>query len=117
MCVRPPDSDRSDPDSADEVLLTGRPSRETKRTDLGDGRHPSGLPALLFADKVIHKARSVGVEPQVDTATVAGRLYDAVLAAQAAGLDAESELRTFANDVGDQIRAVEISFFVIWSNL
>ena len=78
------------------------------RSSVMDGI-PPGLPALLFADKVIHKARSVGVEPDVDTATVAGRLYDAVLAAQAAGLDAESELRTFANTVGDQIRTAEIS--------
>jgi len=50
----------------------------------------------------------VGVEPDVDTATVAGRLYDAVLAAQAGGLDAESELRVFVNAVGDQIRTAEI---------
>ncbi|MYG93416.1 MAG: nucleotide pyrophosphohydrolase [Acidimicrobiia bacterium] len=70
---------------------------------------PVGLPALLFADKVIHKARSVGLEPNVDTATIAGRLYDAVLAAQAQGLDAESELRVFANSVGEQIRRCEIS--------
>ena len=106
----PFDSDRSEPGSADEVLVNWEAiKRDQKgRASVMDGI-PSGLPALLFADKVIHKARSVGVEPQVDTATVAGRLYDAVLAAQAAGLDAESELRTFANIVGDQIRTAEIS--------
>ncbi|MCY3861562.1 MAG: SAM-dependent methyltransferase [bacterium] len=106
----PSDSNRSDPDSADEVLVNWEAiKRDQKGRDSVMDGIPPGLPALLFADKVIHKARSVGVEPQVDTATVAGRLYDAVLAAQATGLDAESELRTFANAVGDQIRALEIS--------
>ncbi len=106
----PPDSDRSDPSDAGEVLVNWEAiKREQKgRASVMDGI-PNGLPALLFADKVIHKARSVGVEPHVDTATVAGRLYDAVLAAQAAGLDAESELRGFANAVGEQVRAHEIS--------
>ena len=106
----PADSGRPDPSDAGEVLVNWEAiKREQKGRDSVMDGIPSGLPALLFADKVIHKARSVGVEPHVDTATVAGRLYDAVLAAQAAGLDAESELRTFANAVGDQIRAVEIS--------
>ena len=106
----PSDSDRSDPDSTEEVLVNWEAiKRDQKGRDSVMDGIPPGLPALLFADKVIHKARSVGVEPQVDTATVAGRLYDAVLAAQAAGLDAESELRTFASQVGDQIRAVETS--------
>ncbi len=104
------DSDRPDPGDADEVLVNWEAiKRDQKgRSSVMDGI-PVGLPALLFADKVIHKARSVGVAPEVDTATVAGRLYDTVLAAQAAGLDAESELRTFANAVGDQIRTAEIS--------
>ncbi len=70
---------------------------------------PVGLPALLFADKVIHKARSVGLEPEVDTATIAGRLYEAVTEAQFQGLDAESELRNFVNSIGTQIRKREIS--------
>ena len=106
----PPDSDRSGPRDADDVLVNWEAiKRDQKgRSSVMDGI-PPGLPALLFADKVIHKARSVGVAPDVDTATVAGRLYDAVRDAQAAGLDAESELRTFANTVGDQIRAREIS--------
>ncbi|MCY3575839.1 MAG: SAM-dependent methyltransferase [bacterium] len=104
------DSDLVEVDDADEVLVNWEAiKRDQKgRSSVMDGI-PPGLPALLFADKVIHKARSVGVVPDVDTATVAGRLYDAVLAAQAAGLDAESELRTFANAVGEQIRAREIS--------
>ncbi len=106
----PTDSDRADPDSADEVLVNWEAiKRDQKGRDSVMDGIPPGLPALLFADKVIHKARSVGVEPEVDTATVAGRLYDAVLAAQAAGLDAESELRALANAVGDQIRTAEIS--------
>ena len=106
----PPDSDLVEAQDADEVLVNWEAiKREQKgRASVMDGI-PPGLPALLFADKVIHKARSVGVEPDVDTATVAGRLYDAVRAAQAAGLDAESELRELANAVGEQIRAREIS--------
>lgn len=106
----PPDSDPVEVEGAEEVLVNWEAiKRDQKgRSSVMDGI-PPGLPALLFADKVIHKARSVGVEPDVDTATVAGRLYDAVLAAQAAGLDAESELRTLANAVGDQIRTAEIS--------
>ena len=104
------DSDPVEVEDAEEVLVNWEAiKRDQKgRSSVMDGI-PPGLPALLFADKVIHKARSVGVAPDVDTATVAGRLYDAVLAAQAAGLDAESELRTFANAVGDQIRTAEIS--------
>ncbi len=105
-----PDSDLVEVEDSDEVLANWEAiKRDQKgRSSVMDGI-PPGLPALLFADKVIHKARSVGVVPDVDTATVAGRLYDAVLAAQTAGLDAESELRTFANAVGEQIRAREIS--------
>ena len=105
-----PDSDLVEVEDADQVLVNWEAiKRDQKgRSSVMDGI-PPGLPALLFADKVIHKARSVGVVPDVDTATVAGRLYDAVLAAQNAGLDAESELRTFANAVGEQIRAREIS--------
>ena len=105
-----PDSDLVEVEDADQVLVNWEAiKRDQKgRSSVMDGI-PPGLPALLFADKVIHKARSVGVVPDVDTATVAGRLYDAVLAAQTAGLDAESELRTFANAVGEQIRAREIS--------
>ena len=106
----PSDSDLVEVDDADEVLVNWEAiKREQKgRSSVMDGI-PPGLPALLFADKVIHKARSVGVVPEVDTATVAGRLYEAVLAAQASGMDAESELRAFANAVGEQIRAREIS--------
>ncbi len=103
----------SDGDQAletDQVLVNWEAiKREEKgRASVMDGI-PPGLPALLFADKVIHKARSVGVEPEVDTTTVAGRLYEAVRAAQSAGLDAESELRQFVNSVGDRIRAHELS--------
>lgn len=106
----PSESELVEVEDADEVLVNWEAiERDQKgRSSVMDGI-PPGLPALLFADKVIHKARSVGVEPVVDTATVAGQLYDAVLAAQTAGLDAESELRTFANAVGEQIRAREIS--------
>jgi len=70
---------------------------------------PVGLPALLFADKVIHKARSVGLEPEVDTPTVAGRLSDAVKDAQSHVLDAYSELRASVNSIGEQTRHREIS--------
>ena len=106
----PSESDQVAPDDASQVLVNWEAiKREQKgRSSVMDGI-PPGLPALLFADKVIHKARSVGVVPEVDTATVAGRLYDAVLAAQASGLDAESELRALANAIGEQIRAREIS--------
>ncbi len=104
------DSDRAGAGDASQVLVNWEAiKREQKgRASVMDGI-PPGLPALLFADKVIHKARSVGVVPDVDTATVAGRLYDAVRDAQAAGLDAESELRALANAIGEQIRASEIS--------
>ena len=104
------DSGLADPQGAGDVLVNWEAiKREEKgRTSVMDGI-PPGLPALLFADKVIHKARSVGLAPDVDTATVAGRLYDAVRVAQAEGLDAESELRVFASTVGDQIRTAEIA--------
>lgn len=104
------ESDGAAPGSADDVLVNWEAIKraEKGRASVMDGI-PPGLPALLFADKVIHKARSVGVEPEVDAATVAGRLYDAVQAAQKAGLDAESELRELVNAVGEQIRTREIS--------
>ena len=106
----PFDSDLIEVEDADEVLVNWEAiKREQKGRDSVMDGIPPGLPALLFADKVIHKARSVGVVPDVDTATVAGRLYEAVRDAQAAGLDAESELREFANSIGEQIRASEIS--------
>ena len=106
----PFDSDLIEVEDADEVLVNWEAiKREQKGRDSVMDGIPPGLPALLFADKVIHKARSVGVVPDVDTATVAGRLYEAVRDAQAAGLDAESELREFANTIGEQIRAREIS--------
>ncbi len=106
----PPDRGEAGVDDVDEASADWEAiKREQKgRSSVMDGI-PSGLPALLLADKVIHKARSVGVEPDVDVTTVAGRLYDAVRAAREAGLDAESELRVLANVVGERIRAHEIS--------
>ncbi|MCY4037280.1 MAG: SAM-dependent methyltransferase, partial [bacterium] len=100
----PADSRSVESPDADQAVVNWEAiKRDQKgRSSVMDGI-PPGLPALLLADKVIHKARSVGVVPDFDAATVAGRLFDVVLAAQAAGLDAESELRVLADAVGGQI--------------
>ena len=69
--------------------------REEKgRTSAFDGI-PSTLPGLLYADEVVRKARSIGVEaaPDVTAGDLGARLLSLVVEARAAGVDPEQALR------------------------
>jgi XTP/dITP diphosphohydrolase len=69
---------------------------------------PMGLPALALAAKLIHRARSHGVEvPVMDDDGVGSRLMALVTEGQAAGLDAEQELRAAARRYAARVRSVE----------
>jgi XTP/dITP diphosphohydrolase len=80
---------------------------EKGRTSAVDGV-PMALPALSLATKLVHRAEKNGVH--VDPAegdTVGDRLMLLVVAARAAGLDPESELRAVARRFADRVRAAE----------
>jgi tetrapyrrole methylase family protein/MazG family protein len=69
--------------------------REEKgRTSAFDGI-PSTLPGLLYADEVVRKARSIGVEatPDVSAGDLGERLLALVVEARATGVDPERALR------------------------
>ena len=69
---------------------------------------PLALPALALAAKLMHRAASHGVvvDPADDDG-LGSRLMLAVAEAQAAGLDAEAELRAAARRYADRVRAAE----------
>ena len=70
---------------------------------------PMALPALSLAAKLMHRAASHGV-PDVapaDDDGVGSRLMALVAEAQAAGLDAEAELRAAARRYADRVRSRE----------
>ena len=67
-----------------------------------------GLPALALAAKLIHRVRSHGVDvPVVDDDGVGSRLMQIVAEGQAAGLDAEAELRAAARRYAERVRSAE----------
>ena len=67
-----------------------------------------GLPALALAAKLMHRTRSHGVEvPVVDDDGVGSRLMALVAESQAAGLDAEQELRAAARRYAARVRSAE----------
>jgi XTP/dITP diphosphohydrolase len=75
---------------------------------------PLALPALSLAEKVVGRARRVGVEPPatVDGGDAPGeelgdRLLTLVVGARAAGLDAEQELRDAVRRLADRVREAE----------
>jgi XTP/dITP diphosphohydrolase len=69
---------------------------------------PPGLPALALAGKLIHRARSHGVDvPVMDDDGVGSRLMALVTEGQAAGLDAEQELRAAARRYAARVRSAE----------
>lgn len=67
---------------------------EKQRTSVTDGL-PPGLPALLYADKVLDRLEREGAEPTVDRAAddLGSRLLALVAEAHAAGVDPEQALR------------------------
>jgi XTP/dITP diphosphohydrolase len=69
---------------------------------------PMSLPALALAAKLIHRARSHGVDvPVTDDDGVGSRLMQIVTEGQAAGLDAEAELRAAARRYAERVRSAE----------
>ena len=69
---------------------------------------PTALPALALAAKLMHRAASHGVVvPPGDDDGLGSRLMELVAAAQAGGLDAETELRAAARRFSDRVRAQE----------
>jgi XTP/dITP diphosphohydrolase len=69
---------------------------------------PMSLPALALAAKLIHRARSHGVEvPVTDDGGIGSRLMQLVTEAKDAGLDAEAELRAAARRYAERVRSAE----------
>jgi len=69
---------------------------------------PMALPALSLAAKLMHRAASHGVAvAPADDDGVGSRLMELVAQAQAAGLDAEAELRRAARRYGERVRRAE----------
>jgi XTP/dITP diphosphohydrolase len=82
-------------------------SAEKGRSSAVDGV-PMSLPALSLAAKLIHRAHSHGVEvPVTDDDGVGSRLMQLVTESQAAGLDAEQELRAAARRYAARVRSAE----------
>jgi XTP/dITP diphosphohydrolase len=65
---------------------------EKKRTSVTEGL-PPGLPALLYADKVIDRLERDGRAVEPDEADLGGRLLALVAEARATGVDPEQALR------------------------
>jgi XTP/dITP diphosphohydrolase len=69
---------------------------------------PMSLPALALAAKLIHRARSHGLEVAVtDDDGIGSRLMQIVTEGQDAGLDAEAELRAAARRYVKRVRATQ----------
>jgi XTP/dITP diphosphohydrolase len=69
---------------------------------------PLALPALSLAAKLMHRAASHGVAaPAADDDGLGSRLMLLVAEAQAAGLDAEAELRAAARRYASRVRELE----------
>jgi XTP/dITP diphosphohydrolase len=82
-------------------------SAEKGRASAVDGV-PMSLPALSLAAKLIHRAHSHGVEvPVTDDDGVGSRLMQLVTDSQAAGLDAEQELRAAVRRYAARVRSAE----------
>jgi XTP/dITP diphosphohydrolase len=82
-------------------------SAEKGRASAVDGV-PMGLPALSLAAKLIHRARSHGVDvPVTDDDGIGSALMQLVTESQAAGLDAEQELRAAARRYAARVRSAQ----------
>jgi XTP/dITP diphosphohydrolase len=87
-----------------EVLKAAEKGRESAVDGV-----PAGLPALALASKLMSRAAKAGVpvSPDPDDASFGGRLLRLVAEAQAAGTDAETELRAAVRRYADAVRAAE----------
>ncbi|MGZ5405517.1 MAG: MazG nucleotide pyrophosphohydrolase domain-containing protein [Nocardioides sp.] len=75
-------------------LWESRKAEEKQRTSVTDGL-PAGLPALLYADKLVDRLERAGVEVGVpaDSEDLGDRLLALVVEARGAGTDPEQALR------------------------
>ena len=90
-----------------EATWHARKAAEKGRESAVEGV-PPGLPALALAAKLMHRAASHGVAvAPADDDGLGSRLMVAVAEAQAAGLDAEAELRGAARRYAERVRAAE----------
>lgn len=105
-------------ETADDVVAVWEDLKRVEkpeRTSVLDGV-PQGMPALALADKVLGKAKKIGLIAPADVATIPvttedelGPLLLAIVAnAQAQGLDAERALRTTLRELQSEIRAAEV---------
>ena len=87
-----------------EVLKAAEKGRESSVDGV-----PTGLPALALAAKLMSRAAKAGVPVSADPddSSFGGRLLRLVAEAQAAGADAEAELRAAARRYADAVRAAE----------
>jgi XTP/dITP diphosphohydrolase len=87
-----------------EVLKAAEKGRESAVDGV-----PTGLPALALAAKLMSRAAKAGVPVSADPddSSFGGRLLRLVAEAQAAGADAEAELRAAARRYADAVRAAE----------
>ena len=97
--------------TADEVAAgwEARKQAEKGRQSIFDGI-PKGLPALLYASKVLRKAEAVGVVSSVRPLAddeVGDALLGLVASAAAAGVDAEGALRRAVDDLRRTAEAAE----------
>ena len=103
-----------DADSADAVVTNWEQIKKDEKghTSLVEGITP-GLPALLYAQKLFRKARSVGLDVEVAPATVAdehalGEALAVLAAAGArAGIDGESALAGWAGRFRERFMRME----------
>lgn len=88
-------------------------AEKPSRTSVLDGI-PLGMPSLALADKLLGKAKKLGVEvvpaapAPTDEAALGAQLLALVAAAKAEGLDAERALRTTLRTLRTDIQAAEV---------
>ncbi|QEO09546.1 nucleoside triphosphate pyrophosphohydrolase [Protaetiibacter larvae] len=94
----------------DELKRVEKPGRSSVLDGI-----PQGMPALALAAKLVGRAEKVGLAPEaapaipVSEAALGDELLATVVAARAAGLDAERALRDALRRLQDDIRAAESS--------
>jgi tetrapyrrole methylase family protein/MazG family protein len=103
-------------DSADAVVTNWEQIKKEEKghTSLVEGITP-GLPSLLYTQKLLRKARSVGLEPDVlpnaaevgDARTLGDALASLAIAGARAGIDGESALAAWAEQFKDRFVRME----------
>ncbi len=101
-----------DADAVVEVWEAQKRREKADRTSVLDGV-PMQMPSLLLAEKLVGRAARAGVELRpasaapADEEALGDALLDAVVAASAAGLDAERALRAALRRLESTIRTAE----------